>query len=336
MEFADEDLLTHLKAEEGRFFPRPTVRSIFRQAMSALKYLHGLKITHGNIDPSKILITNWEPQSGAIKVSLSDFGLAYEATEPKPHSGKENDQVSEISIDLPPASRSTANDIYLMGGVLEYITGLIPPSSHMTHVESLELVSQLISWMRKENPRERPTVGECLDHPWERNGTSDGQRGKKRAASGAQSPAEPSNKRIAGTASLAAVGDSQATFSYPRSDMVDLRPPEVYHRFSTPVADLGVSPYPTKSQNSLGNDESFSHDTDVMIPRSEKPSGDAYIGEPQPMDLEALFPRSPTSTGFSIESDISSVGSRDAGKTSSITPPQEAQEAPIQRVPARW
>ena len=114
----------------------------------------------------------------------------------------------------------------------------------MMYVESLELVSQLISWMRKENPSERPTVGECLDHPWARNGNGDGQRGKKRAASGAQSPAEPSNKRIAGTASLAAVGDSQMIFSYPRSDMVDLRPPEVYHRFGTLVADLGVSSPP--------------------------------------------------------------------------------------------
>lgn len=53
-------------------FPEDMVKTIARQVMHALRYLHKRKITHRDIKPDNILVSSHEP----LKVKLSDFGLS--------------------------------------------------------------------------------------------------------------------------------------------------------------------------------------------------------------------------------------------------------------------
>lgn len=48
------------------------VKTIAKQILHALQYLHARKITHRDIKPDNILISSFEP----LRVKLSDFGLS--------------------------------------------------------------------------------------------------------------------------------------------------------------------------------------------------------------------------------------------------------------------
>ena len=48
------------------------VKTIARQVLHALQYMHRRKITHRDIKPDNILISSFDP----LRVKLSDFGLS--------------------------------------------------------------------------------------------------------------------------------------------------------------------------------------------------------------------------------------------------------------------
>ena len=71
MEFiSGGELSTYLS--EVKSIPEESVRSIARQILHALYYLHQRRITHRDIKPDNILIESFEP----LRVKLSDFGLS--------------------------------------------------------------------------------------------------------------------------------------------------------------------------------------------------------------------------------------------------------------------
>lgn len=52
--------------------PEVMVKTVARQILHALDYLHRRKITHRDIKPDNILISSFDP----LRVKLSDFGLS--------------------------------------------------------------------------------------------------------------------------------------------------------------------------------------------------------------------------------------------------------------------
>lgn len=66
-EYADGELFQIL--EDDRVLPLPVVRSIARQLVSALRYLHSNRIMHRDMKPQNVLIG----KGGVVK--LCDFGF---------------------------------------------------------------------------------------------------------------------------------------------------------------------------------------------------------------------------------------------------------------------
>src|SRR2546423_142435 len=69
------ELSTYLN--QNNQLPEDMVKSIARQILHALQYLHRRKITHRDIKPDNILIASIDP----LRVKLSDFGLSKVAQE---------------------------------------------------------------------------------------------------------------------------------------------------------------------------------------------------------------------------------------------------------------
>lgn len=64
------ELSTYLQSS-GKI-PEDMVKTMTRQVLHALHYLHKRRITHRDIKPDNILIASLDP----LKVKLSDFGLS--------------------------------------------------------------------------------------------------------------------------------------------------------------------------------------------------------------------------------------------------------------------
>ena len=58
------------------FYLLPCVRAVGRQALSAIEYLHAQGITHRDLKPTNILVTNWDSKTDLPTIKLADFGLA--------------------------------------------------------------------------------------------------------------------------------------------------------------------------------------------------------------------------------------------------------------------
>jgi serine/threonine protein kinase len=71
MEYVPYGELSSYFQDHG-MIPEDLVKSITRQLLHALQYLHRRKITHRDIKPDNILVASLDP----LKVKISDFGLS--------------------------------------------------------------------------------------------------------------------------------------------------------------------------------------------------------------------------------------------------------------------
>ncbi|KAF2109420.1 hypothetical protein BDV96DRAFT_615772 [Lophiotrema nucula] len=183
-------------------------RLMAQQMLSALSYLHRMKITHRDIKPDNILIANLDP----LEVKLSDFGLSkvvkadetflktfcgtllYCAPEVFPDF---DDRLSKGTKRRRGAkqqynSYSSSVDIWSFAGVIWYALCGKPPfegiadqtgqamynnimSSRLDPTPLREkLVSEagidLLCKMLQKDPALRPTEVQCLNHPWLKDG----------------------------------------------------------------------------------------------------------------------------------------------------------------------
>jgi serine/threonine protein kinase len=186
--------------------PEPMVQTITRQILHALAYLHARGITHRDIKPDNILISETDP----LHVKLSDFGLSkcitnqetflktfcgtllYCAPEIYPGYGeydKSGMRKRHRTGGSPPKRYSDRVDMWSFGAVLFHVLCNRPAvmcekddntanrmlAKIMTedinffplyHVDVSEEAVDFISNLLKRNPVLRPTPKACFEHAW--------------------------------------------------------------------------------------------------------------------------------------------------------------------------
>ncbi|KAJ9252151.1 hypothetical protein DTO207G8_4984 [Paecilomyces variotii] len=201
---AGGELSTYLQMH-GKI-PEDMVKSIARQILHALQYLHRRKITHRDIKPDNILIASLDP----LKVKLSDFGLSKVAQEetflktfcgtllycaPEVYPEYETYRRGEVRkrrrVGDPPPKTSPYDqsvDMWSLGAVLYHILCGAPPyigraddrgaqmlRTIMTTEADLDLLRRegiseegvdFVAKLLNRDPQLRPKESECFKHPW--------------------------------------------------------------------------------------------------------------------------------------------------------------------------
>lgn len=192
MELAANDLFKHWEARKGDKRRNPLslecVRSIGRQALSALEYLHNDAKVHRDLKPQNILVTNRDPKTDLPTIKLADFGLAslkssYDTVcgtlgwiAPEVvHAMRLLDEYSrqepkfKTRAKRPKFRFESSVDIWALGMILKTLLRDIPSSrkirGKMMPINKGPPMS-LIDQMMRQVPKERPTATQCLNDPW--------------------------------------------------------------------------------------------------------------------------------------------------------------------------
>ena len=220
MELAVNDLRTHLKArQENRrtsYSYLPFIRSIGRQALSGLDYLHSKSVTHRDLKPENILVTKWDAGTDAPTIKLADFGLAGIRSENSMHTTfcgtegyvapevirgyerlKELEKQRDKGMKTIPQNRvlsyDKSVDIWALGKILHDLLSDVPSNTASTKTASISKVPalRLVSRMMQEDPKKRPTAARCLEDPWMRIDNSSDLPAQKRNRSPTPSAEQP-------------------------------------------------------------------------------------------------------------------------------------------------
>ncbi|VUC20338.1 unnamed protein product [Clonostachys rosea] len=205
MEYVPGGDLGKLISEEGPF-DEHMVKSMARQLLDALNYLHTKNITHRDVKPDNILINSLEP----LEVKLTDFGLSkmvdseqtflrtfcgtllycapevYTEYAEYDENGYRNR--GKKSRRMPGQRYSHAVDIWSLAGVLFFTLTKSPPYPVKTGISHSELLHKImttrlgiapleqfnvseegidfLSRMLQRRPEQRATIEELAEHPW--------------------------------------------------------------------------------------------------------------------------------------------------------------------------
>ncbi|KAJ5566616.1 hypothetical protein N7535_008254 [Penicillium sp. DV-2018c] len=198
------ELSTYLQSQG--MIAEEMVRTIARQVLRALHYLHKRRITHRDIKPDNILIASLDP----LRVKVSDFGLSKvveQETFLKTFCGTLLYCAPEVYPDYeqyrrgefrkrrragdPPPKTSPYNqsvDIWSLGAVLFHILSGVPPFTGRAEDRGAQLLRTImtsdadfdvlrragvsesgidfVAQLLNRDPHSRPTEKECFQHPW--------------------------------------------------------------------------------------------------------------------------------------------------------------------------
>ena len=192
MELAANDLLKHRDAKKGNkqtfFLSLRCIRSVGRQALLAIEYLHEQGVTHRDLKPENILVTRWDPKTDLPTIKLADFGLAslnythgticgtpdwlapeLEEARKKWLELQQRNKERGTKAAMPSIRYDNSVDIWALGKILNLLVSEVP--SHTVIRRRLMPVNKgpparLINNMMRLVPTERPTAWQCLLDPW--------------------------------------------------------------------------------------------------------------------------------------------------------------------------
>ncbi len=171
MEYVPEGNL--LQANQKQKISREEIRTVLRQVLDALEYLHDRKITHRDIKPANILLQSRTPK---LSVKLCDFGLATDDEHLKTRCGTVLYAAAEVFA----GTYENSVDIWATGVIgLEFLQGLpeyiktMNPNEWSARVrEKIQTCARtddplmsLLKRMLELKPKNRPSAQACLTDP---------------------------------------------------------------------------------------------------------------------------------------------------------------------------
>ena len=193
------ELFDHLIAM-GAYSEKDAARLV-REVASALSFLHGIGIVHGDLKPENLMLSTKRKEDSSVK--LVDFGCATDVEDANHDTDPNSSTRGKTPAYCPPEilnkvreSISPAMDIWSLGIILYImLTGLHPfdlnanatdeeiesrivskqtpplrDSPITAHLSSsaIDVIEKCITW----NPKDRVTAFELLNHPWVRGDTA--------------------------------------------------------------------------------------------------------------------------------------------------------------------
>ncbi|GMS86148.1 hypothetical protein PENTCL1PPCAC_8323 [Pristionchus entomophagus] len=164
------------RADEQCTRPIPKIKSLFKQIVAAVGYLHENNLVHKNLKPSNILF------DGSNQLKICDLGIDYERRNCGQTTMARSDtddfyKSPENYMSFPFANYTSMSDVFSLGLILVELYLIITPAERnrifrkywlgrqFRHINDAE-TEKFVAWLTHFDPKNRPTCRQMLDHAY--------------------------------------------------------------------------------------------------------------------------------------------------------------------------